>query len=326
MKSSCISEYPFIPIGNQDLPHRLGPSLVDLRCGCKSTPHVNCVIFVVHAIGTTKAQLMKAEALFRETLRSVKTDCFSGRACEVHVEVIDWKMTVQAEQTDILRKIKPHSHRICNKLRDTLNNAASDLIYYSTPLKKQALISDVTEKLNKAYSKLLESDPERFRDAKIAILGFSLGSLIVYDILSSDSKVPLVFHVHSVFTLGSPLAAYLSIQNADDSNFDLHKYVNIYHPLDPFAFRLEPFVYGKSFSGKPATPIPKWIKGRPDLNGCLSLNDEFRGEQNLDFVMQDCPRWFLHQILAGISMFNSHGCYWGNHDVALFILNHLTRN
>lgn len=296
-----------------------------LRGGWDERPSVNSVIFVIHGIGAETSNLERCISQFRHALDVVRLDSFHDTPCETHIEMIDWKSSVQAEQMTIMKRLKPDATIAVSDMRDTFNNAATDIMYYMTPCRKQALIADVTAKLNSAFSKLLSSDPHRFQHAKVAIVGYSLGSLIIHDILaSSDNR--LIFPVHSLFLWGSPLAAYLDLKSTEVATLELprslRKYFNIYHPLDPFAFRQDPLLYREGFSGKKAATVPKWYKGHPSLNTLLYDDDE----PGIDFVIQDRQHWFLCRIVAAFSMFTAHGCYWANHDVALFILNQLNRD
>lgn len=287
-----------------------------------STTCVDNIIFIVHGVGTGDSSLATSAEKFRQTLDTVKEKSFKSAACETHVEVINWKSDIKAEQKSLLDRLKPAASGDVNDLRDMLNSAAADIMYYLTPWRKEALVANVTNKLNTAYSNLLESDPSRFRGAKVALVAHSLGSLIVYDILSSDSDKTLTFPVDFVFAWGSPLAAYLSMKSANNDKINLPtkmgRYFNIYHPLDPLAFRQEAIFFGEE--PQQAMQLRKWFTSpfrkqpKPD--------DLYDVTPRIDYVL---PSSIYDAVgITEVLMIKSHSSYWASTDIALHILSKLT--
>lgn len=282
-----------------------------------STAPVDHIIFIVHGVGTENSRLASSAMKFRQTLDTVKGHSFKDTPCETHVEVINWKKTVKKEQLSLLQRLKPSASADVDEMRDTINNAATDLMYFLTPSRKESLVSDVTNQLNTAYETLLETDPTRFRNAKVAIVGYSMGAMIVYDILSSPES--LVFPVHSFFSWGSPLAAYLSIENSNELQLPraLRHYFNIYHPLDPFGFRQEPLIVG--YQSKPAEQLRKWFT--LPFSGEDKSNTQ-GGVQRIDYVL---PTSLYDTVgITELLMLQSHSSYWTSTDVAFHILLTLT--
>ena len=62
------------------------------------------------------------------------------------------KNEIYADQMEILDRLKPEStDSAVTEIRDSLSSAAADLIFYMTPHRKQAVITDVTRQLNAAH-------------------------------------------------------------------------------------------------------------------------------------------------------------------------------
>ena len=306
------------------------------------------LIFVVHGVGATEKGLNKNADQFRQALEMVKLQSFQAVPCEAHVEMINWKSSIFSEQDKILKRLKPESKGDVSSVRDTVNSAAADIMYYMAPKRKDELLKDVSNQINKVYEKLVEQNPQKFANSKVAVVGYSLGSMIVYDMLSGqpdkllegapgDSSratnypgMQLQFKVSWLFLWGSPLSAYLALTNPSESpaKLDLahrlRSYFNIYHPLDPVAFRQEPLYYGEAVPTKPAVALPHWYREDTSVNKDLAAIEADKDHPRLDYVVQSSASGGLGMLMTGLAMYNAHGSYWDSKDIALFILHKLT--
>ncbi|CAI2336705.1 unnamed protein product [Caenorhabditis sp. 36 PRJEB53466] len=76
-----------------------------------------------------------------------------------------------------------------SSMRASLNSTAMDVMYYQSPLFRTEIVRGVTSQLNRTY-KLFKSNNPQF-SGHISIFGHSLGSVIVYDILTEYSPLML---------------------------------------------------------------------------------------------------------------------------------------
>jgi hypothetical protein len=162
-------------------------------------------------------------------------------------------------------------------IRKLAHDVAMDVMLYMTPEFKDRIIRIVVEKINLIYLQFCELNPNFVKNGgKCTIVGHSLGTVIVYDILSAQSRPDLPEHLRlsfdptAYFAMGSPLGMFLTIRNcaakvhnsestlskkgssvvsapknenilAADYTFPTCKqFFNIFNKNDPVAYRLEP--------------------------------------------------------------------------------------
>ncbi|KAI8984198.1 hypothetical protein BDF20DRAFT_858550 [Mycotypha africana] len=160
--------------------------------------------------------------------------------------------------------------RSVSSLRMVNNDYLADAFFYLSKDRGQSIIHHVTQAFNEAYVHFMAEHPSF--QGKIAILAYSLGGIITWDILSNQSyslsvnnlseeerrfrahhygKVdyftfaPLLFKPDYLFTLGSPLSAFLCIRNQDPKYYRPTQdiiFENIFHPYDPLGYRFEPML------------------------------------------------------------------------------------
>lgn len=138
-------------------------------------------------------------------------------------------------------------------LRRLLGDVALDILLYSEPHYKEKIKSEVTRQINELYHKFKERTPGF--EGKVHLIGHSLGSLILWDILSQQHKYKLDFDVNNFFCVGSPIGVFKLIQRSkignsepqDTENLRRERpscdcLYNLFHVCDPIAYRLEPLV------------------------------------------------------------------------------------
>ena len=307
---------------------------------------VDHVLFVVHGIGASNpsSKERKVEE-FRETLEFVKRHWFWPVHCEMHVELINWKSLVADEQERLFRRVLPKCEDSdLLEARGLLNQAVGDVGFYTVPFRKAAILKAVGNALNDAWGKLKGQSPRKFRNAKVNLVGYSLGSVILHDLLADGGdKVVLEFPVNAFFLLGSPLGAQISMQTSPpilELPARLPKFFNIYHPRDPVAFRVEPlFFREEGEESAPAVSLDRW--DRPGaVEEKITKRWSFFASQEptaapsllphthrLDFVLspdEGTTSAIPGRLGLNLSMLAAHSCYWTSRDLALFILKTLT--
>ncbi|SCW02739.1 LAFE_0F13212g1_1 [Lachancea fermentati] len=176
-------------------------------------------------------------------------------------------------------------------LRKVLGDVVLDLLLYGEYHYKYKIRMEVVKQLNDLYNLYCSRNPDF--DGQVHIIGHSLGSLIVFDILSNPNRYPLDFEVQSYFSIGSPVGVFKLIQktkiapyNGKDKSEAVDKprcqnFYNIFHVCDPVAYRVEPLVDRNMSSFQPAY-VPHWTNSDLaakvfELGGAL-MSSESKGE------------------------------------------------
>mmetsp|Transcript_121566 Transcript_121566/g.388978 ORF Transcript_121566/g.388978 Transcript_121566/m.388978 type:complete len:845 (+) Transcript_121566:126-2660(+) len=229
---------------------------------------VTQILFIVHGMGATPGGLRRNVSDLSANFLEMQKYWYWHTNINVHVEMIDWKSSMNEVQFSIFDRITPADAR---STRLQLNSTLSDVIFYKTVHHRTRIHNVVVERLN-ARHRALRADPSgRFENASVSIVGHSLGSVIAYDVLScrgGEEGLPslglpsLDFKVDNFFLWGSPLAAFISIADIEHQSgkFTLPRTLsthNIYHPHDPVAFRLEP-LYFHSEEQAPPELVAYW--------------------------------------------------------------------
>ena len=293
--------------------------------------HTDFVIFVVHGVGG--GELLEGQYVddFRRSLDAVKlhhwpiktrnknTDMIPPN---YHVELVEWKSVVLPDQRALLRRLKPPSPVHIEGVRDLADSAAADLLFFSTGSQRERILNRVQQSIESKLQSL--RNYEKFEKSKIVLVGYSLGSMILYELLEKLAVSQThKFHVSALFLFGSPLSAYRSLTG--DTNLLLHlpktlPYYNIIHPFDPIAFRQEPLVDTHSVDELPIV-IPHW-----KIHPYETLASPKPERCKYDFTLQaHDPIKELGPLFTAIAMCNSHKCYFQNRDVASFVLTQLMR-
>jgi len=262
------------------------------------------LILVVHGVGQKGYENLIARntSQLREAVDPLMKAHFPNEKRRPMILPIEWRSSLVLDQgiTDTITLPK------LSNIRNLLNSAALDIMYYQSPLYRQEIINGIITCLNAAYAKFIESHPN-FKGA-VSIFAHSLGSVISYDIVTKWS--PLVFYdefvtqeiekqrdttddedlkkmydnfyqsrtklmekgsqlrntlsnmnkglsfkVKFLFCVGSPLAVYIVMRGHSGSFLpapeQCERIINIFHPHDPVAYRLEPLFDESYKSVKP---------------------------------------------------------------------------
>lgn len=144
-------------------------------------------------------------------------------------------------------------------IREFNKHTLMDVLYYMSPGFGQIIIDSVSKQLNSKYKIFLAEHPGW--DGKVSIFAHSLGSVIAYDLLTNKAGErakngvlfpEINFPVENLIVAGSPIPIMtlsrgdLSIQ---DGNFQAgmelprcNHFFNVFHPIDPIAYRVEPLL------------------------------------------------------------------------------------
>ncbi|KEP66013.1 UNVERIFIED_CONTAM: DDHD domain-containing protein [Hammondia hammondi] len=235
-------------------------------------PPCEHILLVVHGIGCEAEGGAIHKQQFVKSLALVNEYWFWKKPVEVHVHAINWKQTVIHAQEHMFEHI---TLKDVYETRRMLTLTAADLLFFLTPRYGDFIMTQVAEQLNEAVAKLRAHPSERYKNSKISVLGYSLGSVMAYELLAGRPFRPslfnlttnpsprLNFHVDSLFLLGSALPAFLLLHAPEILKQgmwlpkDLRLY-NIFHPCDPVAFRLEKLVYPQIRQLPPPVLLAFW--------------------------------------------------------------------
>lgn len=208
---------------------------------------MDLVFFIIHGIGYYDEDEQSFKSQLTATLKSgIFGHYWDQPTINFEVIVIKWKEAV-SEYMAIHQRL----HTSTSEMRKTIHNYAGDVIFYMTPHIADKINNTVISKFNAAVENL-RSDP-RTAKAKIGVFGHSLGSVIAFDIFTSNqirpdrganekTSPPIPYgSIDALFLLGSPLGGFLTLHSGLPSWFlPPFPVLNIFHPEDPVAFRLEP--------------------------------------------------------------------------------------
>ncbi|KAH8582833.1 DDHD domain-containing [Cryptosporidium sp. chipmunk genotype I] len=277
-----FSPEQFSPLSEKKLPIIDGYGPFSPRKS-KQPPHI---MLIVHGIGSNESAINKNREEFVHQLESVKAHWFWEVDIDITVDAVDWKSKLASVQDHMFDRITLPQHR---ENRMLLNKTIGDVMYFMVPRYGDYIIAEVAKQLNqkiKQYKSKISEKP------KIVLIGHSLGSVIVYELVSrqqtriTKSEIPkLDFDVDHLFLWGSPLPAMLVMmfpeylrsgltlpkglapiqpnESFSGGNFLLNKcpelkIYNVFHPYDPVAFRLEPLLYPNLVSLPDPVLLPYW--------------------------------------------------------------------
>ena len=187
---------------------------------------IDHVVLVVHGINGSEESLESNLARFRESIDQVKMLWHIPTLA--HVELINWKSAVIGIQSSLFERITPREMSFESRM--FINFAISDAAFYLTPSHCELIQSTVVSLLNDRVNELKLKYRKKFAKCKYSLVGYSLGSVILHDILSSEPTT-LDFQVENLFFWGSPLSAYLSVKDREYQNgkFQLPRKMNVFN-------------------------------------------------------------------------------------------------
>ncbi|SCV02750.1 LAMI_0H02652g1_1 [Lachancea mirantina] len=236
-------------------------------------------------------------------------------------------------------------------LRKVLGDVVLDVLLYGERQYKHRILTAVTSQLNHLYNLYCSRNPGF--NGKVHIVGHSLGSLILFDILANQKQYALDFDVHNFFTIGSPVGVFKLIQKSrlrgslDESSAKYQSpkcqnFYNVFHVCDPIAYRVEPLVDRSLASIQPAY-MPHWtsndITSKVYELGTSLISSDPQKDQKLSTVLTARQLALLTDINASgridysflpnflevdlISAIRAHVSYFEEMDMAAFLLREL---
>ncbi|XP_040609187.1 SEC23-interacting protein isoform X5 [Mesocricetus auratus] len=159
-------------------------------------PQVDHLVFMVHGIGPV------CDLRFRSIIECVddfrvvslkllqthfKKSIDDGKVSRVEFLPVHWHSALGGHATGVDRNIKKITLPSIGRFRHFTNETLLDILFYNSPTYCQSIVEKVGVEINRLYSLFLSRNPN-FK-GKVSVAGHSLGSLILFDILSNQKDV-----------------------------------------------------------------------------------------------------------------------------------------
>ncbi|KAE9107273.1 hypothetical protein PF007_g13104 [Phytophthora fragariae] len=321
------------------------PSTIRLRT-------LNHLVFVIHGIGqhidfrdgefkswNGETGVEGGNHAFRDMFRTMLETTFQDIPLALEMQSIEWHEDLH-EPTGVDNIFDLISPEGASAIREFNKETFMDVLYYLSPRYGQLIVDSVTQQLNDKYRVFMKEHTGW--DGKVSIFAHSLGSMISYDILtnkpgevaSNGVHFPgLEFEVDNFFGVGSPVGVMVLARgdlNIDDGEFtpgikmpSCRRYFNVYHPIDPIAYRIEPLIKQEMHDKEPVQ-LMQFSAVKDQTFGQLQeawegLTGPVHGFQyRHDYVLRRRKREQGMMEVAFAAA--SHSSYWMSDDVVLFTI------
>ncbi|CEP19262.1 hypothetical protein [Parasitella parasitica] len=215
----------------------------------------------------------------QETTRQVLQAKVPDHSVRIELIPIEWHRHIHEQVDPIINKITLKS---IPTIRLIENDYLADVLFYFSKDRGQKIIDNITNLFNTSYHNFMEKHPNF--NGKIVIMGYSLGGIIVWDILSHQREPEeheaamydkmdinfstLDFKPDYFFGLGSPVGAVLTFRGQDPKLYHPEldiQFENVFHPFDPLGYRFEP-LFNDYFTDKPAVLVKRSVPIGPSFS------------------------------------------------------------
>ncbi|XP_070387350.1 triacylglycerol hydrolase DDHD2 isoform X2 [Dermacentor albipictus] len=173
---------------------------------------IDHLVFVVHGVGSVCDFRFRSVEECLDDIRHISLGLIKshfsvpsqeGNIGRIEFLPVSWHSTLHSDATGIDSALKHITLRSIPKLRHFTNDTLLDILFYTSPVYCQTIVDTVGSEINRLYSKFTERNPS-FKGT-VALAGHSLGSLILYDILSHQGDTSSQSSTTDVF-VDSPKA------------------------------------------------------------------------------------------------------------------------
>uniref|UniRef100_A0A671P158 SEC23-interacting protein-like n=1 Tax=Sinocyclocheilus anshuiensis TaxID=1608454 RepID=A0A671P158_9TELE len=156
-------------------------------------PQVDHVVFMVHGIGPVCDLRFRSMVECVDDFRSVSLKLLQShfkKARDDHlisrVEFlpVHWHTALHGDATGVDRRIKKITLPSTGRLRHFTNETLLDVLFYNSPTYCQTIMDTVAFEINRLHSLFMQRNPD-FK-GRVSVAGHSLGSLILFDLLSNQ--------------------------------------------------------------------------------------------------------------------------------------------
>lgn len=163
---------------------------------------VDHLVFMVHGIGPVCDLRFRSMVECVDDFRSVSLKLLQShfkKSLDEHVISrveflpVQWHTALHGDATGVDRRIKKITLPSTGRLRHFTNETLLDVLFYNSPTYCQTIMDTVALEINRLYALFMERNPG-YRGS-VSVAGHSLGSLILFDLLSNqnvNTSVPIV--------------------------------------------------------------------------------------------------------------------------------------
>ena len=165
---------------------------------------VDHLCLVVHGIGETMFSKKRVSGVksFKESVDAIRKltteqriaiEKQDGVPSERRVEflTVEWHGIVHSNEFNLTRDIDSVTLSGLKIFRDIANEIIIDIIVYMTPNFRERILTSVVHELNKIYTLFCKYNPAFVaHGGKCSLIGHSLGSVILFDVLTQQVKIP----------------------------------------------------------------------------------------------------------------------------------------
>ncbi|XP_063731600.1 SEC23-interacting protein isoform X2 [Eleginops maclovinus] len=158
-------------------------------------PSVDHLVFMVHGIGPVCDLRFRSMVECVDDFRSVSLKLLHSHF-KKHLEdqtisrveflPVQWHTALHGDATGVDRRIKKITLPSTGRLRHFTNETLLDVLFYNSPTYCQTIMDTVAQEINRLYALFMQRNPN-YR-GRISVAGHSLGSLILFDLLSNQKN------------------------------------------------------------------------------------------------------------------------------------------
>ncbi|XKL62212.1 hypothetical protein PGB90_002045 [Kerria lacca] len=243
---------------------------------------VDHLLFLVHGIGQFCDLKFRNIVEVVDEFRSIslqltqshfQESCELGEVNRIEVLPVSWHKELHSEHTGVDKRVKNITLPSIPRMRDFANDTILDLLFYTSPVYCQIIINAVASEINRLYVLFKQRNPNF--NGKVSVGGHSLGSLILFDLLSNQPTSPIP-------------------EKNDDVDELVHEYDQ---KLSLLKRRISVVTIGKAGTGQPLVKYPRFdfhprfffAFGSPIACFVSTRSNEILGE---DFTFPTCKGFF----------------------------------
>eukprot|EP00928_Gymnodinium_smaydae_P012925 TRINITY_DN14721_c0_g3_i1.p1 TRINITY_DN14721_c0_g3~~TRINITY_DN14721_c0_g3_i1.p1 ORF type:complete len:1136 (+),score=206.53 TRINITY_DN14721_c0_g3_i1:179-3586(+) len=253
------------------------------------------------------------------------------------VVVVEWYHSLHTEELD--ERVRSITLPRIEHVRDFANHAVADAIFYMQAGYRAKVLKCATDGMNDLVARFKQHWPEF--QGEVFLVGHSLGGVILFDVLrrmqECETVPALSFTPGALFTLGSPNAMFQHCSGKiPDPEYCFPggtRFFNIFHPLDPIAYRMEPLL-DPELMNVPPQPLPiadgvmSKIWGLASAGAQALQDDKVKAKfeklrlnagARIDWQMQEDFSLIGGQTAELVRAFASHTCYIQSEEVIFFV-------